>query len=173
MITATDNAAGHAILKRRAELLARQPPSADGGDDIEVLVCRLGDERYAVATASLRAVQVASNIASVPCTPPYVMGIVNVRGEIVALLHLATMLGLTGSPPEASSYPMLLLGLGGLRAGLVVDEVLGVERLPLACLQPSLTGRDFARAIAPGPTVLLDLEHLLMSGRFDVSDDPL
>jgi len=53
----------------------------------------------------------------------------------------------------------------------VVDEILGVERLKLASLQPSLSGREFARGVAPGQTVLLDLEQLLTSGRFDVLDE--
>jgi hypothetical protein len=38
-------------------------------------------------------------------------------------------------------------------------------------LQPSLSGREFARGVGPDNTVLLDLEALLNSGRFTVSDD--
>ncbi|HEY3060009.1 MAG TPA: chemotaxis protein CheW [Chloroflexota bacterium] len=160
-----------AVLKRRAEQLARQPAAADNGDDIEVLVCRVGSERYAVDTASLRSVQWVSGVAPVPCTPSYVLGIVSVRGEIVTLLDLGTMLGLRSAPSEADQYAALLIGLRGLKAGLVVDEIFGVERLKLASLQASLSGREFARGLAPGQTVLLDLEQLLTSGRFDVLDE--
>ena len=60
-----------------------------------------------------------------------------------------------------------------VRAGLIVDEILGVERLKLASLQPALSGREFVRGVAPGPTVLLDLDQLLTSGRFDVLDELL
>ena len=66
---------------------------------------------------------------------------------------------------------MLLLGLTGQRSGLVVDEVLGVQRLQLDRLQPSLSGREFARGVGPDNTVLLDLEHLFASGRFNISDE--
>jgi hypothetical protein len=52
----------------------------------------------------------------------------------------------------------------------VVDEVLGVERMRLDSLEPPLSGREFARGVAPGPTVLLDVELLLKSGRFDVDE---
>jgi purine-binding chemotaxis protein CheW len=160
------------VLKRRAEQLARLPLSPDAGDEVEVLVCRLGSERYAVETRHLRAVQWASGITPVPCTPGFVIGIVSVRGEIVTLLDLASMIGLasTGSR-DIGSCPALLLGLPGLRSGLVVDEVLGVERFKLKSLQPSLSGREFARGVGPSQTVLLDLELLLNSGRFTVSDD--
>src|SRR5467141_1805870 len=83
------------VLKRRAEQLAKLPLSPDTGDEVEVLVCRLGGERYAVETRHLRAVQWASGITPVPCTPKFVVGIVSVRGEIVTLLDLASMIGLS------------------------------------------------------------------------------
>ena len=159
------------VLRRRAEQLARQPLAEDTGADVEVLICRVGNERYAVDTASLRSVQWASGVAPVPCTPAYVLGIVSVRGEIVTLLDLGTMLGLSAAPKETEQYAALLLGLPGLKAGLVVDEIVVVERLKLDTLQPSLSGREFLRGVAPGQTVLLDLEQLLTSGRFDVLDE--
>src|SRR2546430_2288157 len=120
------------VLKRRAEQLAKLPPSAEAGDEVEVLVCSLGGERYAVETRHLRAVQWASGITPVPSTPRFVVGIVSVRGEIVTLLDLASMIGLSAmSFKDGEACPALLLGLPGLRSGLVVDEVLGVERYKL------------------------------------------
>jgi purine-binding chemotaxis protein CheW len=162
-----------ALLKRRAVQLARLPTSPDAGDEVEILVCHLGDERYAVETRHLRAVQWVSGITPVPCTPSFVVGIVSVRGEIVTLLDLATMIGLgsTATVEDKRSQPVLLLGLPGTRSGLVVDEVLGVERLNLDALQPSLSGREFTRGIGPDNVVLLDLEALLASGRFNVSEE--
>jgi purine-binding chemotaxis protein CheW len=158
------------LLRRRAEQLAKLPLSPDAGDEVEVLACRLGGERYAVETRCLRAVQWVSGITSVPCTPSFVVGIVSVRGEIVTLLDLGAMIG-SGAWAAVDPAPVLLLGLPGIRSGLVVDEVLGVEKLKLELLQPSLSGREFARGVAPQDTVLLDLEALLGSGRFEVNDE--
>src|SRR6266568_2655890 len=122
--------AAETVLKRRAEQLATRPISPDTGDEVEVLVCRLGTERYALESRHLRAVQWVSGVTPVPNTPAFVVGIVSVRGEIVTLLDLAAMIGLpsaAGNDLDAT-YPVLLLGLDGLRSGLVVEEVLGVER---------------------------------------------
>lgn len=159
------------LLKRRAEQLATQVESTEGGDELEVLVCRLGEERYAIETRVLRAVQLASGITAVPSTPSFVVGIVSVRGEIITLLDLCTMIGLSAQPNVTEPCTVLLLGLPGLRCGLVVDEVIGVERLRLDTLQPSLSGREFTRGLAPGPMVLLDVEQLMASGRFSVNDE--
>jgi purine-binding chemotaxis protein CheW len=161
------------VLRRRAEQLAKLPLSPDTGDEVEVLACQMGDERYAIETRHLRAVQWASSITPVPCTPAFVVGIVSVRGEIVTLLDLATMIGLRGVPLLASDkpVPVLLLGLAGLRCGLVVDEVLGVERLKLDALRAAPSAREFVRGVGPRDTVVLDVEALMASGRFTVSDE--
>jgi purine-binding chemotaxis protein CheW len=161
------------LLKRRADQLARAPLTPDTDDQVEVLMCRLRAEGYAVETRWLRALQWVSQITPVPCTPAYVLGIVSVRGEIVPLLDLGSMLGLgpRGADQGGGSLPVLLLDLPGVRAGLVVDEVFGVERLSLSQLEPSLSGRDFARGLAGGATVLLDLEQLFASGRFNVLEE--
>jgi purine-binding chemotaxis protein CheW len=171
MSTLTFDPSSEALLKRRAELLAKQPTAEESGDTAEVLICRLGSERYAIETASLRAVQWVSGIVPVPCTPSYVAGIVSVRGEIVTLLHLGTMLGLSPvAAPTDGPVAALLLGLPELRAGLVVDEVLDVERLNLSTLQPSISGRDYARGVAPGQIVVLDVAALFASGRFTIDE---
>lgn len=161
------------VLRRRAEQLARLPLSPDTGDEVEVLACQMGDERYAIETRHLRAVQWTTSITPVPCTPAFVVGIVSVRGEIVTLLDLATMIGLRAVPLLASDKPLpvLLLGLAGLRSGLVVDEVLGVERLKLDALRAAPSGREFVRGVGPRDTVVLDVEALMGSGRFTVSDE--
>jgi purine-binding chemotaxis protein CheW len=162
-----------ALLQRRAEQLARLPVTPDDGDEVEVLACQMRDERYAVETRHLRAVQWATAVTPVPCTPPFVVGIVSVRGEIVTLLDLATMIGLRTAPLETDGRPLavLLLGLAGLRTGLVVDEVIGVERLSLDALRAAPSGREFVRGVGPRDTVVLDVEALFGSGRFTVADD--
>src|SRR6195256_5424628 len=160
------------VLKRRAEQLAKLPLVADAGDEVEVLVCRLGSERYAVETRHLRAVQWASGITPVPCTPAFVVGIVSVRGEMVTVLDLCAMIGLgTWSGDVAATCPVVLLGLPGLRAGLVVDEVLGVERVKLEALRPSISRREFTRGVGPNDTIVLDIEAVFGSGRCNVSDE--
>jgi purine-binding chemotaxis protein CheW len=160
------------VLKRRAEQLARLPLAAETEDEIEVLACHMGDERYAVETRHLRAVQWAASVTPVPCTPAFVVGIVSVRGEIVTLLDLATMIGLRSVPVLGEGpLPVLLVGLTGMRTGLVVDEVIGVERIKTSALQAAPSGREFVRGIGPEDTILLDVEALLGSGRFNVSDE--
>ncbi|MEA2639620.1 MAG: purine-binding chemotaxis protein CheW, partial [Chloroflexota bacterium] len=59
-----------------------------------MLVFRLGDGQYAVELTSLREIQGSTGLTAVPCTPPHVAGVLNVRGAIVSVIDIAIILGL-------------------------------------------------------------------------------
>jgi len=113
----------------------------------------------------------ATNLTTIPCTPPFIAGMLNVRGEVVIVLDLAAALGLPGEAPADAKRSMLLAEHGQVRVGLLVDEVIGIRRLALGALDPPLTGDEFVVGIAEGNTVLLNLERLLANRRFDVFEE--
>jgi purine-binding chemotaxis protein CheW len=157
------DAADAAVLRQRAEQLAR-PPTPEDAQGTDVLVCRLRGERYAVDLAALSAIQPSRGLTPIPCTPDYVAGALNVRGEVVTVLDLAVALGLpaTGTSPGT----VLLLHRQDTLVGLLVDDILGLERLAAEQLYPATSGREFVRGVADGTTTYLDLGILLTDERF-------
>jgi purine-binding chemotaxis protein CheW len=166
-ISSADQASIDARLSDRARRLAEVPPPADDGRAIEVLVCRLGDEEFAVELRLLHGVYPAVGLTPVPCTPAFVAGLLNLRGEILTVLDLAAALGLTASDQRE----VLLAETPRVRVGLLVGEVLGVRRIDLDSLDRALAGSDSVRGIAEARTVLLDLEALLADPRFEPAND--
>lgn len=160
------------ILRERARRLAMAPDAVGGGATVEVLECRLGDSQYALEMQLLRGVQGAAGLTPVPCAPAFVAGLLNVRGEIVAVVDLAVALGL-GTDPAAGvdRTTVVLVDMPGVRVGLLVDQALGVRPVALAALKRAPSGADAARGVVDGTTVLLDLERLFADGRFDVADE--
>ena len=53
---------------------------------MRVLLLPVGDEVYAVDLASLRSVVGDPDVFVIPTAPPAILGALNVRGEIVAVL---------------------------------------------------------------------------------------
>jgi purine-binding chemotaxis protein CheW len=150
---------------------------------LDVLVCRVGAERYAVSLATLRSIHRAAGtdaIVPVPCTPAFVAGLLNVRGEVVTVLHLSAALGLPVTPAVGPERGQVLLvdappsaGSAQAQLGLLVDDVLAVESIDLAALAAPLADDEWTRGIAPlptGPVSLIDVGALLASGRFDVAE---
>ncbi len=72
-------------------------------------------------------------MASVPLTKPWYLGIANIRGNLYGVVDFAGFLGQPLEPvaPGASQTRMVLFGprAGELRAGLVVHRVLGLRNL--------------------------------------------
>ena len=178
----TDHLTPEALLEQRARALA-VAPAEDGGERLEALVCRVGAERYAISLAALRSVHRAAGadaVVPVPCTPAFVAGLLNVRGQVVTVLHLSATLGLPVTPAAERERAQVLLvdapasaGSAQAQLGLLVDDVLGVESIDLGALAAPLAENEWTRGIAPSPTgsvSLIDVGALLNSGTFDVAE---
>jgi purine-binding chemotaxis protein CheW len=159
------------ILRERGRRLAEIPPQDEIRESIDILVFRIGVEHYACRAALLRMIHRDTNLTPVPCTPAFVAGMLNLRGEVITVLNLAVALGLPETPAADHASSILLAECGGVRVGLLVDEILGMRRVVLDIMDPPLSGNTFALGIIEARIVFLDLERLLLSGRFDVLED--
>jgi purine-binding chemotaxis protein CheW len=95
-------------------------------------------EQYALAVEHVAEVVELGAVTPVPSAPSSLLGLLNLRGEIVSVVDLASVLGLHG---ERRPTHLLVMG-GGKRAGLAIDAVLDVATLPetspesgLACVR--------------------------------------
>jgi len=160
-----------AMLEDRARRLAQTSAEPTSGSLSEMLVFRLRDELCAVEPPRLRSVQWARDVTRLPCAPAYVAGLLNVRGDIVTVLDLGVAIGLAAAAAPVAGAPVLLADAPQGQVGLLVDEVIGVQRLALDDLTPPLSAGAFVRGVAQARIVVLDLERLLGEGRFEVSED--
>src|SRR5262249_33103954 len=88
---------------------------------------RIGAEAYAIPVEFVREVFELGRVEAVPGARPEMLGVRNVRGQILPVADLAPLLGLArAAPPDR----LLLAEAGGRRAGFAVDEVSGVSELP-------------------------------------------
>jgi purine-binding chemotaxis protein CheW len=154
------------ILKARAQALAQEPvPAEAAGKRIEVVEFILAHERYAIESHYVREVYPLENLTPLPCTPAFVLGIVNVRGEILSVIDIKKFFDL----PEKGLTDLnkvIVLQSGNMLFGILADAIAGVRRIPLADIQPSLptlTGirAEYLRGVTPERIVILAAEKLL------------
>lgn len=155
------------ILKARAQALAREPMPAEAADKhIEVVEFVLAHERYAIESHYVREVAPLENLTPLPCTPAFVLGIVNVRGEILSVIDLKKFFDL----PEKGLTDLnkvIVLQSGNMLFGILADVIAGVRCIPLTGIQPSLptlTGvrEEYLKGVTAERIVVLDAEKLLM-----------
>lgn len=163
-----------AILDARAAALARAPDLGLPGEIVEVVDFVLAHERYAVETRYVREVYPMDNLLPVPCTPEFVLGIVNVRGRIMSVLDIKKFFGL----PEKGITDLnkiIVLESGEMEFGILADEIGYIRSLPRLALQGSspLAGvnEEYLMGIMPDGLVVLDAGALLADERVIVQDD--
>jgi len=87
---------------------------------------RAGNEHYALPVAGVREIAKLGEITPVPGAPAVVLGVWNLRGDVMAVLDLATLLGLGGAEPGR----IVVVEEGDLHGGLAVESVLDVGAIP-------------------------------------------
>lgn len=154
------------LLHKRALALAAAPATTQLlAHSIEVLEFSLAHERYAVETCHVREVHPLESLTPLPCTPTFVLGIVNLRGEIVSVLDLRKFFELaqTGLP---DLNKVIVIESRDMMFGILADAILGVRRIAPTEIQPALptlTGirEKYLKGITVERTVVLDGEKLL------------
>jgi purine-binding chemotaxis protein CheW len=126
------------LLQERAQLLAREPePTAAASEWLQVLEFALGQDRYAFELDAVCEVTRFHEVTPVPCTPPFVLGIINLRGEILTVIHLTRLFGLSAENiPDGRR--IIVVESGGMQLGIAVDAIVGVRMLRVSELQTGL-----------------------------------
>jgi purine-binding chemotaxis protein CheW len=87
---------------------------------------QVADEHYALPVADVLEVAELGEVTPVPGAGASVLGVRNLRGQVLPVVDLATVFELPPANPER----IVIAEHGGRRAGLAVDTVAGVEELP-------------------------------------------
>ena len=164
------------ILRARAQALARAPEHAPAPATLlEVLEFRLAQERYAVETRHVREVLALKDLTLLPCTPPFVLGIVNVRGRITPVIDIKKFFDL---PDQGLTdlHRIILVHGNDLEIGLLADVIVGVRSMPVDSVQPSLptlTGvrADYLKGVTAERLVVLDLDRILTDPKIVVHEE--
>jgi purine-binding chemotaxis protein CheW len=129
---------------------------------VEALLLPVGDELYAIETAAVREVVAAPDLAVLPTAPPSVLGVFNLRGEIVPVFDLAALLGL-GSVRDTPFVAVVDTSLGP--AGLALSRVAETAVLGEPIAATDTAGTIAAYSIGNQLAVLIDVTTLLAPAR--------
>jgi purine-binding chemotaxis protein CheW len=173
------------ILRARARSLARSlalaPAQATWGKieatspglRLDVVEFVLGPEHYGIELSHIREIHALMEFTPLPSTPAFVLGLVNVRGQILSIINIKKLFdlpekGLTDlnkviivHAHHDSYHPSYQMELG-----ILADAILGVRSIAREELHPALptlTGirAEYLKGITKDPLVVLDVEKIL------------
>jgi purine-binding chemotaxis protein CheW len=130
-------------------------------DRIEVITLVVKDVEFCVDIKVVREIRGWTPATPVPHAPPYVKGVINLRGIVMPVLDLAAQLDL-GMTEPSSRHVIVVVQCGDKLAGLLVDSVQETFHVSAAQLQspPAVCERDGVGGVVDA---ILPLEGRMIS----------
>ena len=113
------------------ETLDRTHPDLGG----KYLTFILAGEEYGVEILRVQEIISMMPITRVPRTPPYIRGVINLRGKVIPIMDLRKKFNMAdATEPE---QVMIVVQVGGVQIGVVVDKVSEVASIPTDDIDPT------------------------------------
>lgn len=164
------------ILHARARLLATdaRTETASLHSLLEIVEFALGSERYGIESSHIREILLLNDFTPLPCTPAFVLGLVNVRGQILSIINIKKLFDL----PEKSLTDLnkvLIIHADHMELGILADAILGVRSIVQEELDPALptmTGirAEYLKGITKDSLVVLDVKKFLADEKILVNE---
>jgi len=105
-------------------------------DERQLVSFTVADEEYAIPIENIREiVQIPEHITKVPNSEESIIGIMNLRNKVLPLASLRRLFGFSESALTEQNR-IVVLSLGELSVGIVVDNVKEVLRVPESLIEP-------------------------------------
>lgn len=147
------------ILEKRAESLALESLEEEVSDQLSLLLFRIGEEWYAVGVGDVREIFQEYAVTPIPCTPEFILGVTNVRGEILSVTDPAILMTLgrvVESQDQGTPPPAVVVKDGLVATALVVDEIGDIVEVPSNALEPPVSIIDRTQAEFIAGSVFVD-----------------
>ena len=163
-----------AVWQARAKALT-QSTSVQTGEMMQVVVFMLANETYGIATEFVKEVQPLRDLTPVPCTPDFVVGVINIRGSIYSVIDIRSFFNV---PLQEISEltKVILVNAGGLEVGILADDVSGATSIQTSDIKPPLAAQtavkeEYIQGVTPKMLIILNLEALLRDERIIVHQE--
>lgn len=102
----------------------------------ELISFRIGEQEYCVDIMAVREIRGWAPATPLPQSPPYVRGVINLRGAVLPVIDLANRLGFGVTEPSARNV-IIVVRIGNRVVGLLVDAVSEILTTTTDAIQPT------------------------------------
>ncbi len=140
-------------LKEKAMPSEQEPAesSARAEADTELVVFSVNDTHFALRSEQVREILAAQQTTWVPYAPPYIDGVFQLRGEVIASVNIWKRLNLADSDLQDKTGKMLIIARDGEHYALHIEKLEEIRRIP-------------SNQIEPPPGIVQGVEARFLSG---------
>ncbi|OQX81665.1 MAG: chemotaxis protein CheW [Candidatus Omnitrophica bacterium 4484_70.1] len=138
-------------------------------EEIQLVIFKIGKEEFGVNIHQVKEIVRLTSITPIPRAPKFIEGVVNLRGQVLAVMDLAKRLELP-SQPRSEKTRIIIVEVENNTVGMIVDEVTEVLRLPMDKIEktPQIIESDIEQKYIKGVgkldnrlLILIDLANVL------------
>jgi len=133
-------------------------------------------EKYAFDIKYINEVFKSKKITPLPCTPSFVIGIINFRGKILSVIDIRNFIGFTTNTKSFNEVKQIIVvKINDFEFGISVDNILGyysitVDEIQQTVLTITNERKEFFVGIAKNNTVVLDIKNIILSKKIIVNE---
>ena len=163
------------VLKMRAAEMAKEPGQKKAASALlELVSFTLGPETYGIESSFIREVYPLKDFSPLPGIPPYVLGIINIRGQILAVVNLKKFFNL----PEkgiGELNKVIILRDEQMEFGILADTIQGEETIEVEDIKAvpeavSEIGSEYVKGVTSRNLIVLNAEKILADKSIIVND---
>lgn len=138
-------------------------------EEIQLVIFKIGQEEFGAPINQVREIIRLPNITRMPKAPPFIEGVINLRGQVIAVVDLAERFDLPARERDDNTR-IIVVEVSNNIIGVIVDSVTEVLRISKENIDrtPSLIESkieaDFIEGVGKGDGrlfILLDLHKIL------------
>lgn len=128
---------------------------------MQMILFKLNQQHYLISADLVEEVVDTIAITKVPLAPNWVEGLINLRGTVITVVNLATLIDVADS---GTNKNILVLNDDGNRKGLLIEEVMEVLDIEKSAIQLAGTNhaKHFVGVVSVGEIVanIIDVDQL-------------
>ncbi|PLT27850.1 chemotaxis protein CheW [Peribacillus deserti] len=137
----------------------------------KAVVFLAGKEEYAIPIEYVYSIEKPGGITFIPQMPPYVLGLADIRGELIPLIDLENVLFQVPAAGSQADKKWILVKIDGLTAGLAVKDAKEIVEIPQESIKQiglaSYQKTSFISGVASLPEnrliAIINPDHLINS----------
>lgn len=154
-------------LTKRAQRVQQAAQQIETRQLVEILTVQLGDENYAIPIKDIRAVYEDIAVTEIPGVPGHIAGIANIRGQLVTVLDLASILEVE---LDSEQFSLVMLDAKDMNVVVSVQTVKEVTEFVANELKPLPDGHKalFIQGVMSDGTAVLDIAKIIADESLNV-----
>lgn len=164
------------LLKKRAAAVAIESEMESSVSDvIELIIFKLGAETYGIASSFVREIYPLKEYTPLPGLPPFILGLIHVRRQILPVVDLKVFLDLPNQG-LGELNKVIILQNEQMEFGILADVVQGtqsIERDEIREAPPTVVriGEEYLMGVTRERLIVLNAESLLTDKRLIVNNE--